>query len=68
MAPTLVASRTVLPPGGALRLPPGKAGSATPAGEEGASTPVVSRTALPPSGLILPAAIRQKIERADAWI
>ncbi len=28
MAPTLVASRTALPPEGALRLRPGKAGSA----------------------------------------
>ncbi len=34
-APTLVASRTALPPEGALRLQPGKAGSAAPAGEEG---------------------------------
>jgi AraC family transcriptional regulator, regulatory protein of adaptative response / DNA-3-methyladenine glycosylase II len=32
--PTLVASRTALPPKGALRLRPGKAGSAAPAGEE----------------------------------
>ena len=36
MAPTLVASRTALPPEGALRLRPGEAGSAAPAGEEGA--------------------------------
>jgi homoserine O-acetyltransferase len=35
-APTLVASRTALPPGGALRLQPGEAGSAAPAGEEDA--------------------------------
>ena len=35
-APTLVASRTSLPPGGALRLRPGEADSAAPAGEEGA--------------------------------
>ena len=34
MAPTLVASRTALPPEGALRLRPGEAGSAAPAGEE----------------------------------
>jgi len=33
-APTLVASRTALPPEGALRLRPGKAGSAAPAGRE----------------------------------
>ena len=32
MAPTLVASRTALPPGGALRLRPGEASSAAPAG------------------------------------
>ena len=38
LAPTLVASRTTLPPGGALLLRPGEAGSAAPAGEEGAST------------------------------
>ncbi|WP_372825165.1 homoserine O-acetyltransferase [Polaromonas sp.] len=41
-APTLVASRTTLPPGGALRLRPGEAGSAAPAGEEEASSPVAS--------------------------
>jgi general secretion pathway protein H len=35
VAPTLVASRTALPPKGALRLRPGKAGSAAPAGECG---------------------------------
>jgi FdhD protein len=34
MAPTLVASRTALPPEGALRLQPGKAGSAAPAGKD----------------------------------
>jgi FdhD protein len=38
-APTLVASRTALPPKGALRLQPGEAGSAAPAGEEGATAP-----------------------------
>ncbi|MDI1236708.1 MAG: homoserine O-acetyltransferase [Polaromonas sp.] len=41
-APTLVASRTTLPPEGALRLRPGEAGSAALAGEEGASTHVGS--------------------------
>ena len=41
-APTLVASRTALPPEGALRLRPGEAGSAAPAGEEGAPMPVVA--------------------------
>ena len=35
IAPTLVASRTALPPEGALRLRPGKAGSAAPAGYGG---------------------------------
>ena len=35
VAPTLVASRTALPPEGALRLRPGKAGSAAPARECG---------------------------------
>ena len=35
IAPTLVASRTALPPEGALRLRPGEAGSAAPAGEIG---------------------------------
>ena len=35
IAPTLVASRTTLPPEGALRLRPGEAGSAAPAGEIG---------------------------------
>ena len=37
MAPTLLASRSTLPPEGALRLRPGKAGSAAPAGKEVAS-------------------------------
>ncbi len=41
-APTLVASRTTLPPEGALRLRPGKAGSAAPAGEQGAPKLVAS--------------------------
>jgi len=40
-APTLVASRTSLPPEGALRLRPGEAGSAAPAGEESATELVV---------------------------
>ena len=38
-APTFVASRTALPPEGALRLRPGKAVSAAPVGEEAASKP-----------------------------
>ena len=37
VAPTLVASRTALPPGGALRLRPGEAGSAAPVGGENSS-------------------------------
>jgi heptosyltransferase-1 len=41
-APTLVASRTALPPEGALRLRPGKAGSAAPAGQEGIPSPCTS--------------------------
>ena len=36
-APTLVASRTALPPGGALRLGPGKADSAAPVGGDDAA-------------------------------
>ena len=36
MAPTLATSCAALPPGGALRLRPGKAGSAALAGEDGA--------------------------------
>ena len=39
LAPTLVASRTALPPGGALRLRTGEAGSAAPAGEETRDSP-----------------------------
>ena len=48
MAPTLVASRTSLPPEGALRLRPGEAGSAAPAGEDLAPTFVASGPALSP--------------------
>ncbi|HQS33108.1 MAG: adenosine deaminase [Polaromonas sp. 39-63-203] len=51
-APTLVASRTSLPPEGALRLRPGGAGSAAPAGEDPASTLVTSSTSLPPEGAL----------------
>jgi homoserine O-acetyltransferase len=39
VAPTLVASRTTLPPGGALRLRTGEAGSAAPAGEDNRDSP-----------------------------
>ena len=39
VAPTLVAARTALPPGGALRLRPGEAGSAAPAGEDNTDSP-----------------------------
>jgi hypothetical protein len=38
LAPTLFTSCNALPPGGALRLRPDKAGSAAPAGEEGAAS------------------------------
>jgi len=68
MAPTLFTSCNALPPEGALRLRTGRARSAAPAGEEKTPTLAVSRTPLLPSGLITPAAARQKIERADAWI
>ena len=40
-APTFVASRTALPPEGALRLRPGEAGSAAPAGEEEGCRPTL---------------------------
>jgi cytochrome bd ubiquinol oxidase subunit I len=40
VAPTLPAARGSLPPGGALRLRPGEAGSAAPAREEEARTPL----------------------------
>ena len=52
MAPTLVASRTSLPPEGALRLRPGEAGYAAPAGEDVAPTPVVARDSLTPEGAL----------------
>ena len=42
-APTLVAARTALPPKGALRLRPGKDGSAAPAGGEETTTPAAAR-------------------------
>jgi len=42
MAPTLVASRTALPPGGALRLRAGGAGPAAPAGQDGECLPSVA--------------------------
>jgi DNA-binding transcriptional LysR family regulator len=46
-APTLFTSCNALPPGGALRLRPGRAGSAAPAGEDEASTLSSSCNALP---------------------
>ena len=52
VAPTLFAARNALPPEGALRLRPGKAGSAAPAGEEGDSTPGTSPTAPGLEGLV----------------
>ncbi len=61
VAPTLVASRTALPPEGAeLRL-----------GRPGASfvapTLVASRTALPPGGVAAPAARRSRF-RGPCWL
>ena len=56
-APTLVASRTALPPEGALRLRPGEAGSAAPTGEE-----VIA------SGPILPPARELKTWQARALV
>ena len=47
-APTLPAARGSLPPEGALRLRPGKAGSAAPAVEETAPTLPAARGSLPP--------------------
>ena len=46
IAPTLVTACTSLPPEGALRLRPGKAGSAAPAGEEGAANPITRAMAV----------------------
>ncbi|HQS00994.1 MULTISPECIES: GNAT family N-acetyltransferase [unclassified Polaromonas] len=51
-APTLGTDVSSLPPGGALRLRTGEAGSAAPAGEDKAPTLVASRTALPPEGAL----------------
>ena len=56
-APTLVASRTALPPEGALRLRPGEAGSAAPTGREG-----------PASGPLLPPARELKTWQARALV
>ncbi len=51
MTPTLVASRTALPPEGALRLRPGEAGSAAPAGmEEASALPDATSSVLLPIG------------------
>ncbi|MDI1239134.1 MAG: GNAT family N-acetyltransferase [Polaromonas sp.] len=51
-APTLVASRTALPPEGALRLRPGKAGSAALAGNNNAPTLGTDVSSLPPEGAL----------------
>jgi len=74
-APTLATSCAELPPGGALRLRPGEAGSAAPAGEDGAPT---SAAALPPPGKLYalktlhPARAHDPQERAmlahEAWL
>ena len=46
IAPTLVTACTSLHPEGALRLRPGKAGSAAPAGEEGTTNPITRAIAV----------------------
>ena len=51
-APTLPTACGSLPPGGALRLRPGEAGSAAPAGEEGAPTLPTAYDSLPPEGAL----------------
>ena len=69
MAPTLVASRTALPPEGALRLRPGKAGSAALAGERPrwfmsrrcSPTLVASHPLPPPEGAAAHAARQSRI-------
>ncbi|MDO8374457.1 MAG: formate dehydrogenase accessory sulfurtransferase FdhD, partial [Polaromonas sp.] len=66
MAPTLVASRTALPPEGALRLRPGEAGSAALAGEEGAPTLPTGVSSLPPEGAAAPADWQSQI-RGLGW-
>ena len=61
VAPTLATACAALPPEGALRLRPGKAGSAAPVGGHGGSpalmvlvsTLVASHNALPPRGRAL---------------
>ena len=52
MAPTLPTPCGSLPPGGALRLRPGKAGSAAPAGKEGVPILLAAR------GVLLPREMR----------
>ena len=47
LAPTLLAARSALPPEGALRLRPGEAGSAAPAGEDTPHRPLGSSQILP---------------------
>ena len=73
-APTLVASRTALPPEGALRLRPGEAGSAAPAWEEGAPTlPASSVHPEPVEGLSSPKGhfldgVITRYDRALGWV
>jgi hypothetical protein len=52
LPPRSLTACSSLPPEGALRLRPGKAGSAAPAWEDMAPTLVASRTALPPEGAL----------------
>ncbi|MDB5930734.1 MAG: acetoacetate--CoA ligase [Polaromonas sp.] len=54
MAPTLPAARGSLPPGEALRLRPGEAGSVAPAEGDAAPTLCASHAALSPEGAELP--------------
>ena len=68
IAPTLVASRTALPPEGALRLRPGEAGSAAPAGWTKASCPHAPHCVwfAAPRGGAAPAARRSRF-RGPCW-
>ena len=61
MAPTLVASRTALPPEGALRLQAGKAGPAAPAGREGVPAPADPFALSLSKGASAPAASRSEL-------
>ncbi|MDP3828990.1 MAG: formate dehydrogenase accessory sulfurtransferase FdhD, partial [Polaromonas sp.] len=66
MTPTLRTDVSSLPPEGALRLRPGEAGSAAPAGEEGAPTLRTGVSSLPPEGAAAPADWQSQI-RGPGW-